>query len=62
MLTWAQLQEAREKYRRWLGTVAPCGISHVDIYNPCLAEDVDHDGRLMCVNCGLRQRLELTAG
>jgi|HubBroStandDraft_2_1064218.scaffolds.fasta_scaffold2170983_2 hypothetical protein len=54
------MERVRRLFRQWHGTVAPCGISHVEIYNPCLAEE-DERG-LRCVTCGLRQRLELTAG
>lgn len=56
-----QLADLRRQWlRRWHGTVAPCGISHVDIYNPCLPEDVPGEpGRLWCLTCGLRQRLAL---
>jgi hypothetical protein len=53
------MERFRRNYRRWLGTVAPCEISHVDAYNPCLPEEFE--GRLLCVTCGLRQRLELEA-
>jgi hypothetical protein len=54
-----QLDEIRRNFRRWLGTVAPCEISHVDVFNPCLPEEFE--GRLLCVTCGLRQRLALEA-
>lgn len=56
-LTPEQLERARQTLRRWLGTAAPCGISHEHPYNPCLPEEFD--GRLACLTCGLRQRLEL---
>lgn len=65
LLKWnEQPPEIREMilrwYRQWHGTVPPCGISHVDIYNPCLPEE--ENGRLRCLTCGLRQRLELKSG
>jgi hypothetical protein len=58
-LTPEQLERARRLFRQWHGTVTPCGISHADVYNPCLPEEFD--GRLVCVTCGLRQRLALGA-
>lgn len=54
-----QMERIRRDYRRWRGTVTPCGISHVEIYNPCLPEEFEQ--RLECLTCGLRQRLELEA-
>lgn len=59
MLTPAQLEQARTVFRQWRGSLPPCGISDVDIYNPCLPERFE--GWLECVNCGLRQRPELEA-
>ena len=56
-LTEAQMEDCRRTYRQWLTTPPPCGINHVDIYNPCLPER-DQRG-LWCVMCGLRQRLAL---
>jgi hypothetical protein len=55
-----QLARSRRIYWQWWGTVTPCGISHVEIYNPCLPEEID--GKLTCLTCGLKQRLELTSG
>lgn len=57
-LTPEQQARAHRLYGRWLGTVPPCGISHIDIYNPCLPEEDQHG--LWCATCGLRQRLEIT--
>ena len=57
-MTFAQMGRVRRGSRPWLSTVPPCGISHVEIFNPCLPEDVG-DGPLLCLTCGLRQRLEL---
>lgn len=54
-----QVERLWRNYRRWLGTVAPCGISQVEIFNPCLPQEFE--GRLLCVTCGLWQRLELEA-
>lgn len=54
-----EMDRIREDFFRWRTTPAPCGISHVHPYNPCLAER--EDGWLMCINCGLRQRFEITA-
>jgi hypothetical protein len=59
-LTPEQFARAVRLYWQWRGTVAPCGISHADAYNPCLPEE-DERG-LWCVTCGLRQRLALEAG
>ena len=56
-LTLEQLARIRRHYRQWLGTVTPCGISHAEVFNPCLPEE-DKRG-LWCLTCGLRQRLEL---
>ena len=53
-------ERARILYRKWTSTLAPCHISHADIYNPCLPEEID--GKLTCVTCGLRQVLELSCG
>jgi hypothetical protein len=53
-------EHMRVLYRQWQTTLAPCHISHVDIYNPCLPEDFD--GHLTCLTCGLRQVLELPHG
>lgn len=54
-----QMERVRRLLRQWEGTVTPCGVSHADVYNPCLPEEFE--GRLMCVTCGLRQRLALEA-
>jgi hypothetical protein len=51
------MQDVRRARDGWLATPAPCGISHEDIYNPCLPEP--DDGRLWCVTCGFWQRLQL---
>jgi hypothetical protein len=61
-LTPAQLTQIRLHYRRWGTTIPPCGISHVDMYNPCLPEDTEKNGRLRCITCGMRQRLEIESG
>lgn len=54
-----QAEHVRRVLRRWQETVAPCGISHVDIYNPCLPEE---DGvRLLCITCWRHQQLALEA-
>lgn len=53
----AQLERNRRLLQRWHGTVTPCGISHVDVFNPCGPEE-DQRG-LWCVTCGQRQRLEI---
>ncbi len=58
-LTPEQVARIEMRYRRWHGTLPPCGISHLHPYNPCLAEDWDGDGKLRCLTCGLKQRLEL---
>lgn len=59
-LTTEQFERAVRTYWRWHGTVAPCGISHADPYNPCLPEE-DEGRPLLCLTCGLRQRLALEA-
>jgi len=50
----------RDFQRRWTAAPAPCGISHEDLYNPCLPED--DDGWLRCMTCGLSQRPAITTG
>lgn len=61
-LTPEQMEHIRCVFRQWGQFVAPCGISYIDVYNPCLPEDVPGEpGRLWCVTCGLRQRLALEA-
>lgn len=61
-LRFDQLQRIRQMFWLWRQAVAPCGISFADVYNPCLPEDVPEEpGKLWCVTCGLRQRLELEA-
>jgi hypothetical protein len=64
MLTAEQLAMVRERYRRWTSSLAPCGIPHIDPFNPCLPEQFDDTTLLECVNgwCGLRQRPELPIG
>lgn len=54
-----QLEEVRRLFWQWRQFVAPCQISHVDVYNPCLPNRDDRG--LWCVTCGLRQRLALEA-
>ena len=56
-LTEAQMEECRRTYWQWRTVPPPCGINHVDIWNPCLPER-DERG-LWCATCGLRQRLAL---
>lgn len=56
-LTSEQIEKIKLCYLRWQGTVAPCGINHVDVYNPCLPEDLG--GKLFCCTCGQQQVLEL---
>jgi hypothetical protein len=58
-LRYCDLQRVRDAWRNWTATPAPCGISYADPYNPCLPED---DDGLICLTCGLRQRLAITAG
>ena len=53
----ACMEECRRTSRQWLSGPPPCGISHADIYNPCMPER-DERG-LRCVMCGLRQRLAI---
>lgn len=43
--------------RQWQSGPAPCGISHVDIWNPCLPE-YDECGWLFCCTCGLTRNEE----
>jgi hypothetical protein len=57
--TFEQRERIRRAYARWRETTAPCGIPHEHPYNPCLPEEAE--GRLECLTCGLRQRLELEA-
>jgi hypothetical protein len=59
-LRYDQLQEIRRLFWQWRQFVPPCEISHVHPYNPCLPEP-DEEGRLLCLTCGLRQRLALEA-
>lgn len=59
-LTAEQIAKIRRCYRRWEGTLPPCEIPYFHPYNPCLPEEFA--GRLECVTCGLKQRLELTSG
>lgn len=59
-LRYDQLAEIRRNWLRWQQSVPPCEVSLVDIYNPCLPEPGE-DGRLLCLTCGLRQRLALEA-
>jgi hypothetical protein len=59
-LRYDQLAEIRRVLQRWHQTIPPCEISLVHPYNPCLPEP-DEDGRLLCLTCGLRQRLALEA-
>ena len=47
--------------REWESGPPPCGISHVDIYNPCLPER-DERGWLFCCTCGMSRRPAITAG
>ena len=56
-LTPEQIAAAERGYRRWHGTLPPCGISHLHPCNPCLAED--WDGKLRCLTCGMKQVLEI---
>lgn len=57
-----QLARIRQMFWQWRQFVPPCGISLIDIYNPCQPEDdPDNPGRLWCVLCGARQRLALEA-
>jgi hypothetical protein len=58
-LTPEQVTMIETRYRRWHGTQAPCGISHLDPHNPCAAEDWEGDGKFRCLTCGLKQRLEI---
>jgi hypothetical protein len=61
-LTPEQIAQIRLYQLRWHGTLAPCGISHIDVFNPCLPEPWDIDkknDKLWCLTCGLQQRLEL---
>jgi hypothetical protein len=61
-MTPEQMEEVRRAYRRWLQFTAPCGISHIDAYNPCLPAAVPGEpGKLWCLTCGFRQRLALEA-
>jgi hypothetical protein len=62
LLTPVRLARIRLHYRRWRTTLPPCGISDLDVFNPCLPEDWEGNGKLRCVTCGLRQRLELQSG
>jgi len=59
-LTEAQLEQMRRDQREWQSVPPPCGIPHIDIWNPCLPER-DERG-LWCATCMLRQRLAITAG
>lgn len=58
-LTPGQTERIRQAWARWRGALAPCGIPHEHPFNPCLPGEFD--GRLTCLTCGLRQRLELEA-
>ena len=48
-LTSEQIEKIKLCYLRWQGTVAPCGINHVDVYNPCLPEDLGRETFLLHV-------------
>jgi hypothetical protein len=60
-LTSEQMEQVRRDYRRWLGTVPPCGIPHEHPFNPCLPQEEGENRRLQCLTCGLWQRLALGA-
>ena len=57
-----QVARVRQLFWEWRQNPPPCGISVVDVYNPCLPEDVPGEpGKLWCLTCGMRQRLALEA-